>query len=393
MKLITGRFMRDPYPALASLQESVPAAVTEVGGFRMWVVTRYADVRGLLADPSVGKDLVGSRRAVVAQSMTEPTHRARLPHRSRRSLLDRDGDDHRRLRSALSGVFGPATVEALRPRVEEVASALLDALPVGSPVDLVADYARPLVATIISELVGVPEDERSDFPIWETQMLSAPSIEEVEEAGRLLYELALRLIERKRAAPADDVYTMLLGLHADGTLDFDELASTFIVLLIAGSEPTSPIGSGAWLLLNEPDQLAAVLDDPSLFGNAVEEVLRFESPFRMLPPRFADRPTEIESVTIPAGELILPSTAAANRDPSRFPDPDRFDVRRDTRGHLGFGHGPHRCLGAELGRMETLIGLRSLFTRFPRTRLVDSRPAWRSGVFMRRLDNLPVILG
>jgi cytochrome P450 len=393
VKLLTKEFRRDPYPTLASLQESGALSEAEVGGFRMWVLTRYADVRGMLGDPSFRKDVVAERRALVERSMTDSSHRARLPHRSRRSMLDRDGADHRRLRAPLQGLFNAAKVEQLRPRVEEVTAELLDGFSAGDRVDLIADFARPLVTTIISEVMGVPEHERDGFPIWETEMLTGPSIPRIEEGGRQLYELALRLIEYKRAHPGDDVYTELLGLHDDGTWDFDELASTFLMLLIGGSEPTSLFGNGALLLLTHADQLAAVVADPSLFENCVEEVLRYETPFRMMPPRFSECPVQIGDRTLPAGELVIASSAAANRDPERFPSPDSFDVRRDTRGHLGFGHGPHRCLGAELGRLETTVALRALFTRFPDTSLVPGEPSWRAGVFMRRLDNLPVVLG
>ncbi|MFI6095280.1 cytochrome P450 [Lentzea sp. NPDC051213] len=391
VRLASRRFMHDPYPALASLRDSMPAAVVEAGGLRMWLVTRYEDVRRILADREVGKDLVGQRRELVPRSMVDPSRRARLPAASRRSLLDRDGDDHRRLRGALAGVFSPARLAVLKPEIERRASALLDRLPVGEPVELLTSYVRPLVATTIADLVGVPEDERAMFPVWETAMLTAPSIAEVEEAGRELYALALRLVERKRAEPGDDVCTMLLGLRDEGVLDDDELASTFIVLLIGGSEPASAITSGLSLLLRHPAQLRAVLDEPALWPNCVEEIVRYEAPFRMLPPRFSADATVVDDVEVPARELLLLSPGSANRDPLRFSSPDSFDVRRDTRGHLGFGHGAHRCLGAELGRLETRIALRLFFERFPAAGL-EEEPVWLPGLFMRRLGGLRVRL-
>lgn len=396
MKLVTRAFMHDPYPALAALREAGPAAVVENNGFRMWVVTRYRDAVRVLADPAFGKDIVQRRREVVTQCMVRPERRARLPHASRRSVLDRDGEDHRRLRAVLGGMFSPARLSEYRPALERLAADLLDRLPTGGPVDLIGRFARPLSATFIADVLGVPADDRDGFPRWETAMLTAPVIKEIEEAGQNLYDFALRMIDRKRRKPADDVFTTLLRLHdEDATLDDDELASTYIVLLVGGSEPTSAIGNGLLLLLTNPDQMAALRAEPGLLAGCVEEILRYESPFRMLPPRISDQPLELDGVTIPAGELILVSIAAANRDPDRFADPDRFDLTHLAKGHLGFGHGAHRCIGAELGRLETTIALREFVTRFPASRLAvpPDEVQWRPGTFMRRLDNLPVLLG
>jgi cytochrome P450 len=225
--------------------------------------------------------------------------------------------------------------------------------------------------------------------------LTAPSIEEVESAGRHLHEFALEVIELKRTAPADDLFTYLVRAEQDGVLDRMELMSMITLLLIAGLEPTSVIGSGVLTLVSHPGQLAILLADPALMADSVEEILRYETPFRMLTPRYLDHPLELENVTIPAGELILVSTGAANRDPGAFADPDRFDVTRCPKGHLGFSHGKHRCLGAELGRLETTIALDRLFRRFPDMRLVTGpdQVTWRPGIFMRRLDSLSVLLG
>ncbi|QKV74058.1 cytochrome P450 [Amycolatopsis sp. Hca4] len=394
--LATPEYTACPYAVFDRLRESAPAVPVQVNGFRMWTVTGYADVRALLADPGMGKDLVQHRRRLVAQSRLRADHSARMAHRSRRSLLDRDGPDHRRLRAQLSGEFSTARVASRRPAVEAAATALLDRLPLGEPVDLIAAYARPLATTVLADLVGLPEEERGEFPDWQMSMLTGSSVAEVENGARCLYELALRMIEVKKREPADDLFTRLLRIHEDdGGLDVDELASTYVVLLIGGSEPATAIGTGLALLLDRPDQVEKLIAAPELFGPAVEEIVRFESPFKLLPPRFSAEPVDIGGVKIPAGELITVSPGAANRDPEHFPDPDTFDIERDTRGHLGFGHGAHRCLGASLGRLETEVALRALILRYPRTRLVTA-PAeltWRPGSFMRRLDNLPAVLG
>ena len=394
--LTTAQFTADPCGVLGELRETTPACPVEVNGFRMWAVTRYADVRRILSDPEARKDIVQHRKKIVPQALLRPERSARLAPESRRSLLDRDGHEHRRLRSQLAGEFSTARLSGVLPTIQRTATALLDRLPIGEPVDLVAAYARPLATKVLADLVGLPEHERDEFSDWQMSMLTGSSIAEVEDGARRLHELALRMIELKRREPGDDLFTRLLQIHDDkGGMDVEELASTFVVLLIGGSEPASAIGSGLALLLDRPRLVARLLASPELFSQAVEEVVRYESPFKLLPPRFFDKPVNLDSVTIPAGELIVTAPSAACRDPRQFADPDTFDIDRDTRGHLGFGHGPHRCLGAELGRRETATALSTFFTRFPRTRLAvrADELVWRPGSFMRRLDSLPVILG
>jgi cytochrome P450 len=395
MRLATRQFMRDPYPVLAAMRETAPAVAVENRGFRMWLLTRYEDACQVLSDPAFGKDIVLHRKKIAKQNMLRPSGMARIPHESRRSLLDRDGEDHRRLRAILRGVFTPARLAGFQSRIERIADELLDGLEAGERVDVIARYARPFPATVIGELLGVPAGEREGFPLWANELLTGTSNDEIAEGGQRLYDFALRMIDLKRREPGDDLFTRLLRTHESGVIDGDELASTYIALLIGGTEPTSTIGIGLLLLLNRPDLMMRLTRNPRLMEDCVEELVRYEPPFRLLPPRFSDRPLELDGMTIPAGELILISPALVNRDPAYFPDPDDFDLGRRPKGHLGFGHGPHYCLGAELGRLETRIGLRTFLTRFPASRLAlaPDQAQWRPGTFMRRLDNLPVLLG
>ncbi|WP_190812741.1 cytochrome P450 family protein [Saccharopolyspora pogona] len=395
VKLLSRSFMQDPYPTLESLRRDHAAIPVENGGFRMWVITRYDDAHALLADPTLQRDLVKHRHAVVEQNLVDIERRPKLPRELRRSMLDQDGADHRRMRGIVAKFFTPSRLAALRPGIERLADDLLDGLPVGEPVDIVDQYARPLSATCLSEMLGVPEDARDRFPLWETAILTAPSKEEVEDAGRQLQVFAGEIIALKREQPRADLFTELVRAGAAGLLDDAELVSMITLLLIAGLEPTSAIGSGVLVLLRHSEELARLRADPDLITACVEEILRFETPFRMLTPRYVDHPLELDGVTIPAGELLLISTGSANRDPSRFADPDRFDITRDTKGHLGFSHGRHRCMGAELGRIETAVGLGRLFDRFPATALAVAPQdvQWRPGMFMRRVDSLPVVLG
>ncbi|GHH28259.1 cytochrome P450 [Amycolatopsis oliviviridis] len=393
--LSTSRYTADPYGVLRDVCDKAPAAQVEVNGFRMWAVTGYDDIRKILANPGMCKDIVEHRKKVVPRSIIRPEYSAKLASESRRSLLDRDGPDHRRLRSQLTGEFSATRLAGLRPSIESTTAALLDRFDPGEETDLIADYALPLATTVLADLLGLPETERGGFPHWQMSMLTGESVSEVEDGANRLHQLALRMIALKRREPGDDLLTRLLRIHDEGGLDADELASTYVVLFIGGSEPATAIGTGLALLLDRPEVVERLLASPELFKDAVEEIVRYESPFKVLPPRFSDEPTVLDGVTIPAGELILTAPSAANRDPDRFDDPDTFDIDRDTRGHLGFGHGPHRCLGAELGRLETEIALRAFLTRFPRTRPTGplSELAWRPGSFMRRLHSLPVVLG
>ncbi|MET0136176.1 MAG: cytochrome P450, partial [Kibdelosporangium sp.] len=249
--------------------------------------------------------------------------------------------------------------------------------------------------TIVCELLGIPVTQQNMLAATETEMITSPVIDEIERAARELHRFARDLAAAKRADPGEDLCTRLLQSHDEAKMTEDELISTYILLMVGGMEPASAIGNGAFALLTHPAQLAKLVAEPELFTDAVDEIVRFESPFRFVPPRYTSAPITLDDVTIPAGELLLLSPGAANRDPARFAEPDDFDVMRDTSGHLGFGHGAHRCLGAELGKIETATALRVLFQRFPRTRMVNlpELAQWRPGKFMRRLDTFPVVLG
>lgn len=392
--LLNRSFMHDPYPTLATLRRDHAAIPVANGGFRMWVITRYEDAKALLTDPTLHRDLVKHRHDVVGQNLIDIERRPRLPRELRRSMLDQDGADHHRMRAVVAKFFTPSRLRALRPRTELLAGEILDGLPTGHPLDIIGAYTRPLSVTCLSEMLGVPEHMRVQFPRWETAILTAPSKREIEQAGVGLRAFAEEIVALKRAEPAEDLFTTVVLAADNGVLDDAELTSMITLLLIAGLEPASAIGSGVLTLLRHPGELARLRADPDLITACVEEVLRFETPFRMLTPRYVDHPVELDGVTVPAGELLLISTGSANRDPARFTDPDRFDITRDMAKHLGFSHGSHRCMGAELGRMETAVALAALFERYPDTRLAgtDAEAQWRPGMFMRRLDSLSVVL-
>jgi cytochrome P450 PksS len=359
----------------------------------MWVVTRYDDARMILNDRAFGKDLV-KVRDTIKHCLVRPEKHAKLPRPLRRSMFEQDGATHRRLRGLLNNVFTRERMSESRPQVERIADELLDGLAVGEPVDLVRSFTRPLATNFLSDLVGVPKGSRDQFPDWENSILTATSAEEASEAGRLMYAFCREMVELKRAQPRDDLFTRLVEAEREGKLDEEELVATVFLLLIGGVEPTSAIANATFTLLTHPAELARLLDDPSLLPGCVEEVLRYETSFRILPPRHCPHAVQLDGVTIPAHELVIVANSAANRDPSVFENPHTFDITRPSRRHLAFGYGPHRCLGAELGRLEMTVALGKLFERFPHTRLAEpaDKLRWRPATFLRRLESLPVLL-
>ncbi|MFD9698044.1 cytochrome P450 [Lentzea sp. NPDC059081] len=394
MELITDSFVRDPHPVLAAMREAAPAVPVDNRGYRMWVVTRYDDVRRILASPRSFKDLVVRRRDLIAKVRMRNADPVKMADAARRSVFERDGEDHSRLRALLAPEFTEQAVARRAPRITELAETIAADLPTGEPVDLLARFIRPFVTRTIGEVVGLPEEDLGEFPRW-VDLMHTGTTAEIGEAAMNMVELSRRTIDHKRAHPGDDVYTRLVRMREEGRLDEDELVSTCMVLLIAGSEPNHSIANTLLMLLRNPDQLALLRADLGRMDAAIAEGLRMESPFRILPPRFSDLPIELDGVVIPPLDLVVPSPASANRDPGKFADPDVFDIGRTAPASLAFGHGPHRCPGIVLGRLETKLALTALLERFPAisAAVPTDQLEWRPGFYMRRLEKFPVVLG
>lgn len=320
------------------------------------------------------------------------------------SLLAIDPPDHTRLRRLVTRVFTARAIEGLRGRTEEIADRLLDRLAAerpDQPVDLVERYASLLPVTVIAEILGVPEHMHEQFLAWGGGAASTLdlgiSYRTFAHAERDVVALDTWMrghFARLRTQGGDDLLsTLVRASDDDGLLDEDELSATAMLLLGAGFETTvNLLGNGVVQLLSHPDQLAALHQDPSLWLNAVDEVLRFDSPVQRT-ARFARVDTDVDGTRIPAGGVVVTLLAAANRDPKVFTDPQSFDVRRpNARDHLAFSSGVHYCLGAALARMEGEIGLRRLFERFPDLALAGE-PARRPTRVLRGYDAMPVLLG
>ncbi|TDE36168.1 cytochrome P450 [Nonomuraea mesophila] len=354
---------------------------TYIDGSPVWLVTGYPESVAVLTDPRFSSD-------VTRQSTIDLAAVAGLPGDVApyllRTLGANDPPDHTRLRRLVSREFTARRVESLRPRIQEIVDALVSGLP--EEFDLIERFAYPLPVQVICELLGVPAADRGTWRSWAAD-LTAPDLEKVAAGARGLVGYMSRLIVAKRADPGDDLLSGLIRVQeADGDrLADEELISMSISILMAGHETTvGLISQSVWLLLTR--RL-----DPGDISDAVEEFLRFTGSAEIAVLRYTLEPVEIGGVTIPQGEAVQVVYAAANRDPRRFDQPGRLDLRRADNAHLAFGHGIHYCLGAALARCETQIALATLLDRFPGLTLSvpASEIGWQPGM-KRALTSLPV---
>ncbi|MBT2443722.1 cytochrome P450 [Streptomyces sp. ISL-36] len=378
-------FTANPYPYYAKMREAGPVhRVRTADGDELWLVVGHEEARAALADPRLSKS-----PSVVGMTMLD--ERVIGPN-----LLVLDPPDHTRLRRLVAGQFTGRRVESLRPRLRRLTGELADAMAPARHADLVDSFAFPLPITVICELLGIPTADRDTFRAW-TSAIVAPTGAGPEAAAiEGLADYLDALIEDKRAAgPTDDLLSDLITARAeDGDrLSLAELRALAYLLLIAGHETTvNLITNAVRALLTHPGQLAALRADAGLLDAVVEETLRWEGPVENATFRFTREPVRIGETLLPAYEPVLVSLASGDRDPARFPDPDRFDIRRDPRGHLAFGHGIHYCLGAPLARLEARIAIATLLERFPRLELGPDAGTldWLPGMLMRGVRRLPV---
>jgi cytochrome P450 len=393
-------YFQNPLAYFGRMREEGPVRrVVLPHGDRVWLVTRYAEVRAALADPRLHKDWAGN--------LTPPDW---VPDEVTGYLsvhmLNTDPPQHTRLRKLVTKAFTARRVAGLRPRVEAITGTLLDAIEARvaageETVDLIEAFAFPLPVTVICELLGVPTQDRDQFRQWSNAIVASEGEPgSFRAAGAAMYHYFTRLVAAKRTelaegtGPADDLVSALIEAQDSGdSLDERELIAMLFLLLVAGHETTTNlIASGTLALLANPAELARLRSAPSLLPAAVEELLRYANPLNHATDRFTLEPVEIGGVTIPAREWVLCVTSSANRDPDRFGDPDRLDVGRDAGGHVAFGHGIHYCLGAPLARLEGEVAFGALFGRFPGLSLAAD-PAtlrWRPSSLIHGLESLPV---
>lgn len=389
--MFTDAFWRDPYPTYAHLRESDPVALVDMPtGGRAYVITRHEDVLAALTDPRLVNDV---RKVASAEAATAVSDAMAM-------MLFLDAPDHTRLRRLVTRSFTARRIAALRPRVQEIAATLLDAVAARGPqtvVDLVQDYALPLPAAVICELLGVPVADRERFGAWSATMLDTSSPQEAGAATVALLGYISDLLTVKATAPDDALLSSLLATSEEGeALTHEEVVAMGALLLLAGHETTANlIGTMTLGALHDP-AVREALADPSALPAAVEEGVRRDGPSQSAATRFAVEDVEYSGTTVPAGSTVLLALGSANHDPQRFERPEVFDASRGHEragaGHLGFGHGVHHCLGAPLARLEGEVALGALLERFPAMSLaveVEELP-YRRSVSVHGLESLPV---
>jgi len=389
----------DPFDHFAAARGRCPVQrVRLADGHPAWVVLGYDAARQALGDPRISKDMLAALAAdgeVVAEGLPGPEFS--------RHMLNVDPPDHTRLRRLVSRAFTPGRVAALEPAIRGIAGRLLDSLDAAGPgavVDLVQGFAYPLPWAVIGELLGIPAADRPRVHAWFQVLLTGwagdPPADAVQASDGIVAYLR-ELVEAKRRRPADDLVSVLVTATEGDALTTQEVLSSLFQLVVAGHDTTaSLIGNGVVALLDHPGQLQALLADPGRLPGAIDELIRFTAPVPHATFRVTAEPVTLAGVPVPAHEQVLVCLGAANRDPGRFPAPDVLDIGRGDGANLGFGHGPHYCLGAPLARLEARIAFEELLGRYPRLRLAAGRDAlaWAhgDGLVLRGLTSLPVVL-
>lgn len=358
----------DPPEEYGRLRAERPISRLRLPGGRIgWLVTRYQDARATLADPKFTPPLM--QIAPVEEFAFNEAEIAELeiPPGTFSAL---DPPEQTRYRRLVAQHFTVKHMRELTPRIEQIVAELLDDIERGGPpADLVSGFALPIPGRVISELLGVPVGQRDEFQHQTSAMLSWVSDgTEIREAREAIYKSLGELVAAKRRAPGQDVLSGLV--HSDNSLTDEEVVNMGVLLLIAGLETTANmLGLGAFALLEHPEQLDALRAGPELLDQAVEELLRYLTIVQFGLTRTAREATVVAGQPIAAGETVIVSLAAGNRDAEVFAEPDRLDITRRREQHLAFGYGVHQCLGAQLARVEMRIGFRALFQRFPTLRL------------------------
>jgi cytochrome P450 len=362
-------------------------------GVTVWLITGHAETRQVLSDPAVAKSFRGGPHA----DKVSP----KLNEAMRQHVLSANPPDHTRLRRLVNAAFTRRRVESLEPRIKEIADSLLDDVAAagadGSPVDLVGLFSYPLPITVICELLGVPTLRRGEFRRLSSVVVngSTHTAEAYIDAATEMVDLVRDLIVQKQSDPGEDLMSDLIAVRDAGDkLSSDELSSMVFLLLVAGHETTvSLITNGVHALLTHPGQLARLRADKGLVPNAVEEFLRYDGPVMVTVPAKTMAPVRVGGVTIPAGEVVVPTLFTANRDPGRFDRPDELDVARKDNPHMAFGHGIHHCVGASLARLEGRIAIGRLLERFPDLRLAaDEEPTRVPALLINAMSSLPVLV-
>ncbi len=396
MMLFTPQGREDPYPIYAQIREGAPVLKTPFGG---WMVTRYEAVDRVLRS-SAFRTPRGFRDADDPAGPPRFAPDGLLTLHRRNWILFQAGEAHTRLRKLIMKVFTPRAVRALAPRIEGLAVELVKSAVERGSMEVIADLAYPLPATVICELLGIPAEDRDRNRKWaavtaisvDMQLATDKQLQAAEIAMTEWDAYIRELLAARRKQPGEALLDDLLAVEEDGVrLTEDEIAANATFLFLAGHETTTNlVGNGLYALLRHPEQLAKLYANPALIENAIEELLRFDPPVQFA-PRVAVEPIEIEGTQLAAEIPIALALGAANRDPRRYERPDELDVERVDPKPLSFGGGPHFCVGAALARLEGKAAFSALLSSTRGIALAE-KPTWRPSFGLRGLDALRVTL-
>jgi hypothetical protein len=392
--------LRHPYPYYAYLRTHDPihwGSAADAGAEGRWYVTRFADVAAILKEPRFGREV----DKVLPPSALTPLDPADQPLRQMADwwMILRDPPIHTRLRSVVQRAYTPRRIEALRPAITATAHRLIDVmLTHGPPLDLLQHFALPFSVQIVAHVLGLPVEDYPYLMPWSRALASVIDLNQSEESRQRSRQTVAELtayldtmVDVRRHFPQDDLISALLQLEGDHALSDEELRGDITILLFAGNDPVMhQIGNGVMTLLQHPDQLALLRNEPTLWENAVDELLRYDSSVQMT---FRYALTEIEwaGKTLHTGDHVALVFGSANRDPALWPEPNRLDLTRPVSQTATFGFGPHYCLGAALARQEGRIALEALWERLPTLALATHQLEWQPTVAVRGVTHLPVI--
>jgi cytochrome P450 len=390
----THEFMQNPYPVLAELREHAPVFWSEKGQY--WLVSKFADAHSILGDLHFEK---GPPRWRQQNLLAKLLQGGPMASYGTTSMLNANPPDHTRLRSLVNKAFTPSMINRMREHIEALATELLDAVQSKNQMDVIGDFAYPLPAIVIAEMLGVPAADRDKFKVWShaiTAVLdpAGPKIidlAKVMHAYKELNNYLIPLVEDRRKHRQNDLISALVDAEEGGThLTQAELLSNTVLLLIAGHETTANlIGNGTYALLRNRDQLDMLSADLNLLPGAVQEFLRYDSPVQMV-RRIADEDIELSGKKILSGQDVIVLLGAANHDSAVFDDAESLDIRRSKNRHISFGHGIHHCLGSSLAALEAEIAMRQLLKRMPNMKLSSQEPQFKQPFSLRGVKELHI---
>ncbi|MDA1760557.1 cytochrome P450 [Bacillus cereus] len=395
INLASAQFKEDAYEIYKESRKVQPILFvnkTELGA--EWLITRYEDALPLLKDNRLKKDWTN----VFSQDTKNMYLSVDNSDHLTTHMLNSDPPNHSRLRSLVQKAFTPKMIAQLDGRIQRIADDLISDIERKGTLNLVDDYSFPLPIIVISEMLGIPKEDQEKFRIWSHAVIASPETpEEIKETDKQLSEFITYLqylVDMKRKEPKEDLVSALIVAESEGhKLSARELYSMIMLLIVAGHETTVNLITNTVLaLLENPNQLQLLKDNPKLIDSAIEEGLRYYSPVEVTTARWAAEPFQIHEQTIQKGDMVVIALASANRDETVFENPEVFDITRENNRHIAFGHGSHFCLGAPLARLEAKIAITTLFNLMPELQIKGDRKdiKWQGNYLMRSLEELPL---